>query len=148
MSQRSRVRQIVLQILFQEDLNSTDGFDWRKFLHDRLRGDPGLTGFGFQLLDGVRTRQGELDELIQAASINWRVGRMPPVDRNVLRLAAWEICFGVTPPRVAIDEAINLARRFGGQNSPQFVNGVLDRLLRDRTAAPEQQTAEVRGGPD
>lgn len=148
MSQRSRVRQIVLQILFQEDLNSTDGFDWRKFLHDRLRGDPALTSFGFQLLDGVRTRQGELDELIQAASINWRVGRMPPVDRNLLRLAAWEIRFGATPPKVAIDEAINLARRFGGQNSPQFVNGVLDRLLRDRATAMDPRPAIAQSGTD
>lgn len=132
MSQRTRVRQIVLQILFQEDLNSTNGFDWRQFLTERLRGDARLVSFGLSLLEGVRSQRKRLDEIIQASSINWRVARMPPVDRNVLRMAVWEMTGSDTPPRVAIDEAINLARRFGGQNSPQFVNGVLDRILRDR----------------
>ncbi len=141
MSQRTRVRQIVLQILFQEDLNSTDGFDWETFLRDRLQRDRALVQFGNGLLEGVRQRRDEIDQLLQAASANWRVSRMPPVDRNVLRLAVWEMKYTTTPPRVALNEAINLAKRFGGKNSPQFVNGILDRVLKD--LSPESGPADV-----
>ena len=133
MSQRSRVRQVILQITFQEDLNATNGFDWYSFLQDRLHRDPELVAFGMKLLNGVRDNLEEIDETIQAVATNWRIGRMAPVDRNVLRLAVWELKYSDTPPKVAINEAINLAKRFGGENSPQFVNGVLDRILKNST---------------
>jgi len=131
MSQRSRVRQVILQITFQEDLNATNGFDWYRFLQDRLHRDMDLVKFGMKLLNGIRENLVEIDETIQAVATNWRIGRMAPVDRNVLRLAVWELKYSDTPPKVAINEAINLAKRFGGQNSPQFVNGVLDRILKN-----------------
>lgn len=129
----------MLQILFQEDLNSTDGFDWQKFLNDRMHGHPALVKFGMQLLSGVRGNLAGIDAVLQRVSTNWRVGRMPPVDRNILRLATFELKFSGTPPRVVIDEAINLAKRFGGKNSPQFVNGLLDRILKEN--APENPVA-------
>ena len=83
------------------------------------------------LVNDVVARQVELDDLIERAADRWRIERLGVIDRNVLRLAAGEISNGTTPPRVAIDEAVRLARWFGGPKSPPFVNGVLDRIARD-----------------
>ncbi len=85
-----------------------------------------------QLVAGVRRRRAEIDQALQRAAQNWSLQRMAPTDRNVLRLGALEVLEGDVPAAVAIDEAIELSKRFGGARSPQFVNGILDRLLRER----------------
>ena len=78
---------------------------------------------------GVMARRDDLDQAIRSANPTWRVERMARVDRNVLRLATWEMLHGAeVPAQVAIDEAIELARRFGAEESPAFVNGTLDKL--------------------
>jgi N utilization substance protein B len=102
--------------------------DVERFVHDRLR-DPALEAFCLGLFDGVRTHAAEIDKRLADAAENWRVPRMAAVDRNVLRLGGYELLFSTeTPPAVVLDEAINLARRFGAADSPAFVNGVLDKL--------------------
>ena len=80
----------------------------------------------------------EIDQKIEAASRRWKVSRMPRVDRNILRVAAFEMLFsqGRVPPKVAINEAVELAKRYGGEESPGFINGVLDSLLAAQQAAP------------
>ncbi len=83
------------------------------------------------LVGGVRRRRAEIDAALERIAENWSIQRMAPTDRNVLRMGAYELLCGETPATVAIDEAIELARRFGGAKSPAFVNGILDRLLRD-----------------
>lgn len=130
MSRRSRVRQIVLQILFQQDLNP--GMEWESFLARRLQHRQDLIRFGTQLLQGIEINRGELDRRIETALRNWKISRLSTTDRNVLRLAAFEMLKFDTPPKVAINEAIELARRFGSKESASFVNGVLDRLYQDR----------------
>ena len=82
-----------------------------------------------ELVAGVRRNRAELDRRIAESAANWALDRMAVTDRCVLRLGAYEIFYGDTPNTVAIDEAIELARRFGTAQSAQFVNGVLDRLL-------------------
>ena len=82
------------------------------------------------LVAGVRRNRQELDTLLAQRAQNWSLQRMAVTDRNVLRLGAFEILFTETPDRVAINEAVDLARRFGSQQSAQFVNGILDRFLR------------------
>ncbi len=84
--------------------------------------------YGDALVRGVTERADELDAMIRAANPNWRIERMARVDRNVLRVAAWEMVFGGVPPEVAIDEAIEIAKRFGAEESAAFVNGTLDKL--------------------
>jgi N utilization substance protein B len=74
----------------------------------------------------VSQHRAELDGLLAAHARNWRVERMASVDRNVLRIGVWELLHGDAPTPVVIDEAVELARRFGGERSPSFVNGVLD----------------------
>lgn len=91
--------------------------------------DEGLFEFAAALVRGVRLNREEMDELIGKAAENWSLERMAATDRNVLRLGAYEILHCDTPDRVAINEAVELAKRFGTAQSAQFVNGILDRLM-------------------
>lgn len=132
MSRRSRAREVILQVLYEDDLNADrDRKSADEFLRRRLNDDPELVEFARSLLAGVRRNRGELDQLLSERAENWRLERMAVTDRNILRLAAYEMLFGDTPDRVAIDEAIELAKRYGARQSSQFVNGILDRLMRD-----------------
>ena len=85
--------------------------------------------FATRLASGVEVRLSDVDALIEGASLNWRLVRMPVVDRNILRLAAYELldCSDI-PPSVSINEAVELAKRFGNKDSRSFVNGILDRI--------------------
>ena len=143
MSRRSRARAVVLQVLYEDDLNPRhDLLASDQFLQRRLRNDESLVEFARELLAGVRRNRPELDRLLGEAAANWSLGRMAVTDRNALRLGAYEIVYTQTPPRVAINEAIDLARRFGTEQSGHFVNGILDRLLREQgSVSGEQRTA-------
>jgi N utilization substance protein B len=129
MTRRSRAREVALQLLFQRDLNKRiDRTVLERFVHDRLR-DETLVCFCLSLYDGVIAQQSDIDRRLSEAAENWRLVRMAAVDRNVLRLGAYELLYAPqTPPNVALDEAIKLARRYGSADSPSFVNGVLDCL--------------------
>jgi transcription antitermination protein NusB len=146
MSRRSRVRQVVLQLLFQDDLNPRSNMDWRGFLFRRLRGDQTAVDFGGSLLLGVRQHRSEIDQQITDATQNWKLNRISPVDRNIIRLAAFEFLYLGTPPQVAINEGIELAKRFGTANSSQFVNGILDRVLRTHRQQSAPTAAPVASG--
>lgn len=132
MNRRSRAREVALQLLFQRDHNP--GLDRPAlvgFARNRLR-EPSLVDFCLQLHDGVVAHHEEIDKRLSASAENWRLPRMAAVDRNVLRIGAFELLFfPETPPAVAFDEAIELARRYGTAESSAFVNGVLDRLRRE-----------------
>jgi N utilization substance protein B len=129
MTRRSRAREVALQLLFQFDHNpGVDRDTIVQFVKGRLR-DDGLHPFSLALFDGVVSKRAEIDERIASAAENWRLSRMATVDRNVLRLGTYELFYTPeTPARVAFDEAIELARRYGSGDSASFVNGVLDRL--------------------
>lgn len=131
MSRRSRAREVVLQVLYEDDLNPGRNLAIAdRFLCNRLGNDQELVDFARGLLAGVRKNRGELDVQLIEHSDNWSLERMAVTDRNVLRLGAYEILHSDTPDRVAIDEALELAKRFGTRQSPTFVNGVLDRFLK------------------
>ena len=129
MARRSRAREVALQLLFQGDHNSrVDRPVVERFVRARLH-EPGLEAFCLSLYDGVLAHQAEIDQRLSEAAENWRLPRMAAVDRNVLRLGAYELLHVPdTPPNVILDEAIELARRYGTADSPAFVNGVLDKL--------------------
>jgi N utilization substance protein B len=132
LTRRSRAREVALQLLFQRDLNRYVIRETiEEFVRGRLR-DETLVPFTLSLYDGVDKNAADLDTRLAAAAENWRVSRMAIVDRNVLRLGAFELLHTPeTPPQVVLDEAIELARRFGAADSPAFVNGVLDRLRKN-----------------
>jgi N utilization substance protein B len=143
MTRRSRAREVALQLLFQRDFNPTVArADIEQFFQQRLRGTA-LQTFAQGLFDGVVAQLEDIDRRITAAAENWRLHRMPAVDRNVLRLGAYELVHSQeTPAPVAFDEAIELAKRFGSADSPAFVNGVLDQIRRAAVAATEASAAQ------
>ncbi|HEX8952711.1 MAG TPA: transcription antitermination factor NusB [Polyangia bacterium] len=140
MGTRRRAREFALQILYQLDVQeqlSDDqalGMFWRNFAataeaEGALAGDLGeIQPFAEKLVRGVREHLPELDAQIQGASKNWRLERMARVDRNLLRLALYELKhLDDVPAKVAINEAIEIAKRYGTHESSAFVNGILDR---------------------
>lgn len=137
MSRRSRAREIVIQILYQSDLNPDQPDDiHRRFMEARLNQNWKLVSFAKKLLAGVRKNRNEIDQRLEQTASNWSLYRMPVIDRNVLRLGAYEILFSDTPDRVAINEAIELAKRYSTENSGQFINGILDRLMNSKNKQP------------
>ncbi len=116
-------------MLYQDDVNpGVDALVIDEFVCARLRNDE-LIGLARSLVAGVRRNRSELDALLAKTAENWSLERMAATDRNVLRLGAYEILYTETPDRVAINEAVELAKRFGANHSAQFVNGILDRFL-------------------
>jgi transcription antitermination protein NusB len=140
MTKRSRAREVVLQLLFQFDMNPrVPRSVIEQFVRDRLRHSKQVD-FCLELYDGAVAHRQDVDAKLTAAAENWRLARMTVVDRNVLRLGAFELLYGVKiPAAVSLDEAIELARRFGSKDSPSFVNGVLDSINQLRGDPPESQ---------
>ena len=100
-----------------------------------LNGSPAESSevtFAETLIDGVADRSDDVDALIHGASLNWRISRMPLVDRNILRMATYELLVSKdVPASVSINEAVELAKRFGDKDSRAFVNGILDRIAQE-----------------
>jgi N utilization substance protein B len=132
MPRRRRAREVALQVLYQDDLNPASNPGAADQLLVRRLRLPELVEFARGLVAGVRRRRSELDAQIAAVAEHWSLERMAATDRNVLRLGAYEVLHTDTPDAVAINEAIELARRYGTPQSAAFVNGILDRLLRER----------------
>ena len=131
MSRRSRAREVALQSLYQGELNAVEARARARFHKGRLKSAE-LVAFADELVDGVRSHQAEIDALLDARSTNWRLSRMAATDRAVLRIAAFELLHTDTPGPVVVDEAIELARRYGSQDSPTFVAGILGAILDGR----------------
>ena len=137
MPARYKSRQRALQILFQCDIREYGALDGVRAYYDSLyleEGDeiPEQDRFMEILVLGTLENAENIDELIRRHSANWRLERMPLVDRNILRMAIHEMIDVGTPPPVVIDQAIELARRFSGEESVPFVNGVLDAIRREQ----------------
>jgi N utilization substance protein B len=152
---RHRAREMAMQMLYQAEMGRSplaqifQEFDLSEYVAEEVRGAPGegkippaeharardlvdvAFGYARRLVEGTREKQEDIDALIEEQAENWRLERMPPVDRNILRLAVYELLHEPDVPRlVIVDEAIELAKRFGSENSGRFVNGLLDGLLR------------------
>ncbi|MEZ4408342.1 MAG: transcription antitermination factor NusB [Polyangiales bacterium] len=130
---RRQAREAALQVLYALDAaKDHEAATVLAALRDywlHLEGPAPGRPYGDAIVNGVVAQWDALDEVIRASSVNWRLERMARVDRNVLRVAAWEILHGgEVPVEVAIDEAVELAKRFGSEESSAFVNGILDRL--------------------
>ena len=137
MANRHLSRSIVLQSLFEWDLNALEKKDVGEVLERNVTEfAPNKTDMPFmeKLLDGVMAKQPELDLVIEKAAPEWPIDRISPVDRNILRLGLYELLFAdrkEVPAKVAINEAIELAKQFGGDNSSRFVNGVLGAVYKE-----------------
>ena len=131
MGVRRRGRELALQMLYQHELAGND-IDTIVRSFEELQQAPAVTQeFAVRLAKGAVARLGEIDGRLGGQADNWRLDRMAAVDRNILRLALYELLFEAdTPPAVVIDEAIEIAKRFGSEKSGQFVNGVLDGFVK------------------
>ncbi len=142
---RSKAREVALQVLFQFECPRRSPFQFERFVEERLREDT-QRAFCRQLIMGTRAHHREIDDRIRNAAENWRIERMTGVDRNIIRMGAFELLFQPgTSGCVIVDEALELAKKFGAADSSKFVNGVLDRLWRGIPARTGEIVQKVPG---
>lgn len=128
---RSLAREVIVQVLFEDDLNPNGEQQLAdQFVSDRMQGKSvGLSTYTREMLESIRQSKSLVDAILEESADNWSLSRMAPTDRNILRLGVYELTQTDTPGQVVIHEAVELAKRFGTQDSPRFVNGVLDRIF-------------------
>lgn len=129
MGTRRQGREIALQLLYSRDFASTEASSALQLVQDES--EAGLAGRAFadELVNGVRAHQEDIDGKIAEKSKNWALSRMGKVDLNILRLAVYELLYRTDIPKnVTINEAIEVAKKFGTEESPAFVNGILDEI--------------------
>lgn len=132
MGTRREAREQALQLLYQLDLARSDLDQTLRLFWENEPADPDVVEFATRLVRGVFDAQDRIDGFIADASTNWKVSRMSYVDRNILRLATLEFLeFDDIPPNVSMNEAIELGKRFGTNETSAFVNGILDRIARN-----------------
>lgn len=139
---RRKSRELALKMLYQMELNrgNPDGALERYVKIFPYQED--IVAYTRFLLSGVTKEQVALDRFIVTASDNWKLSRITYVDKNILRLAIYEMLYSSdVPPKVAIDEALELAKKFGAEDSKDFINGILDRILRDHYGEKEGEEA-------
>ena len=149
MKKRTRARELALQYLYQVDLVGADVPEGAEaFLREEER-DAETRKFALRLLTGTVAHRDEIDAVIQQVAQNWEISRMAVVDRNVLRIAAYELlhCEDI-PPKVAINEAIEIGKRYSTQNSGAFINGILDKIMNRALAASGSGGAPKQPEPD
>jgi len=153
---RTRAREIAMQILFQVDLRGMEflsefGKTIDELCADECKGEGDIAEFASRLVSGTIEERDAIDVRLQAVTRNWDLRRMAGVDRNVLRMAIYELahCADV-PPKVSINEAIDLAKKYSTANSGGFVNGILDRvridLVRERAEASKEPASSADSG--
>lgn len=144
MGSRHQARERALQILFQYDIHGKPGL-WLDEFWKPLKADEETKMFAERLVEGVRGNKNELDVLIGKYATNWKVSRMPIVDRNILRAGIYELIWmDEVPAKVTMNEAIELAKSFGDDEASKFVNGILDKVLATEPRL-EAKRAEAAG---
>lgn len=134
MGTRREGREAAVQFLYQRDLNGVTTAESIKEFWDLRPAAKKVQDFGMALAEGVLANQADIDERIRKCTANYDLHRIAAVDRNILRIAVYEMLFCQdVPPVVSINEAIEIAKRFGSEESGRFVNGVLDRVRADLT---------------
>ena len=131
MGARRKARELALQMLFQFDMSGNPTDQIIDTFEELQKSKPNTREFAVRIFRGTVAHLPELDEMIQAQAENWRLSRMPGVDRNIIRMSVYEFLHeDDTPKLVIIDEAIEIAKRYGTDKSPQFINGILDGILK------------------
>ncbi len=128
MSLRHKAREFALQMLFQWEMSPQEPARLEEKFWRSARAAESTRGFANQLFEGAAGEASALDALISKSAENWRLERIAAIDRAILRLAAHELRKGETPPKVVLDEAIELAKTFSSEDAASFINGVLDSI--------------------
>jgi transcription antitermination factor NusB len=130
MGKRRQARVLTVQVLFHMEFNPGDPEEGFDLISENFESPEEIREFARHLVLGIWAKRVELDALISRSSRNWRLERMSHVDRNVLRLGTFEMLFMKDiPPKVSIDEAVELGKKFGSEESGAFINGVLDNIF-------------------
>lgn len=129
MRKRTLARECALQILYQMDVNHQTALEAMGDFWSVKNVEDSIRAFANALVEGVEEKKDSLDEEIAKIAQNWKLNRMAVVDRNILRLAAYELLYHAdVPHKVSINEAIELAKKYGDSDSSRFVNGILDKI--------------------
>jgi transcription antitermination protein NusB len=126
---RRRGRELAMQMLFQEEMGPADPGEVRELFWCTREVPSQVRMFAEEIFSRAVEDRAQIDDWIGRFLRNWRLQRINPVDRNILRMAVAEFLLGRTPRTIVIDEAVEIAREFGSDKSPDFVNGVLDAIL-------------------
>ncbi|MGK2855616.1 MAG: transcription antitermination factor NusB [Thermoanaerobaculia bacterium] len=131
MGARRKARELALQMLFQHDVAGNEPDDIIETFEDIQRVRPNIREFAIRVFRGTLEKQDDIDKIVVEQAENWRLSRMPVVDRNLIRMAIYEMMYlDETPKLVILDEAIEIAKRYGTEKSSQFINGILDGVLK------------------
>lgn len=129
MGERRRARELALQVLFHLEFNPDDPSETFQLICETFSPKKSIPPFARNLVMGVCNNKASLDQIIRKASRNWRMERMAHVDKSILRLAVFELLFlEDIPPKVSLDEAVELGKKFGSEHSARYINGVLDHI--------------------
>lgn len=132
MRKRTKARECALKILYQIEIAKDEPKDSVRIYWQSHKEEKSIKDFATRLIEGIFENKKIIDELISKYTTNWQINRMAVVDRNVMRLATFELLFmEEIPPKVAINEAVDLAKKFGDIDSGKFVNGVLDKIHKE-----------------
>ena len=149
MGARTKARKRALDVLYESDLR---GADVRATLQERLaQADPPIAAYAVELVEGVLAHRELIDRVLRRVAVDWSLERMPPVDRNLLRIGAYELLWGDdVPDSVALSEAVELATALSTEQSPSFVNGVLAKVLelKPEVLALDEAASDPVGGLD
>ena len=136
MGTRRRARELALQLLYQFELTDAAPEEMQEGFEEWKNASDGVSHFADALLRGTLDKIGEIDAELGRQTTHWRLERLAAVDRNIIRLAMFELIYETdTPHAVVIDEAIEIAKKFGAKDSGRFVNGVLDGFVRRKAEA-------------
>ena len=130
MALRRKAREFALQMLFQWEIGKQKSAQIESNFWKGARAERNTRVFANQLFEGAVAESDALDELIKLHAENWRIERIAAIDRAILRLAAHELRAGKTPPKVVINEAVELAKKFSSEDAASFINGILDAILK------------------
>lgn len=145
MGSRHEARERALQLLFQYDIHGKSGV-WREEFWKPLNADEETKAFAERLVAGVLEKKPEIDALLAKYATNWKVSRMPIVDRSILRAGVYELLWmDEVPAKVTLDEAVELAKSFGDEDASKFVNGVLDKILSSEPGLEQKRAHPDRG---
>jgi N utilization substance protein B len=126
MTLRHKSREFALQMLFEWDMTRQKPARVEQLFWKSARAADSTRKFADQLFEGALAEAEKSDKLVEKLSENWKLERLAAVDRSILRLAIYELRFGTAPPKVVIDEALELAKKFSSADAPAFLNGILD----------------------
>ena len=137
MGKRRTARELALKFLYQTEFNSNSPDSELNSFCDRANVSEEVQNFTQTLIKNILFHKKEVDELLEKISANWVPDRMAVIDKNILRLGICELLFDpTTPPKVVINEAVEIAKKFGTEESPDFINGILDKVFKDSKVAP------------